>query len=101
MPEKRLMSVPPDFPLWRRALALVILITGVLLVCAATVAEAVWRSWALPVGIVGGLGCGVLGCALVAQRIVCGRCGRSIVCVGWRPRNCPIRSCCRCGAALF
>jgi hypothetical protein len=41
MPEKSLMSLPPDLPLWRRALALVILITGVLIVFAATVAETV------------------------------------------------------------
>jgi hypothetical protein len=95
------MSLPPDFPLWRRALALLILITGVLLVCAATVAETVGRAWALPVGIVGGLVCGVLGCALVARRIVCDQCGRSIVNVGGRPSDCPIRSCRRCGAPLF
>jgi hypothetical protein len=101
MAEKPLMSEPPDFPLWRRALALLLLITGGLLVCAATAAETIGRSWALPVGIVGGLVCGVLGCALVARRIVCDRCGRSIVNVGGRPRDCPIRSCRRCGAPLF
>src|SRR5437764_1445276 len=95
------MSLPPDFPLWRGALALLLLITGVLLVCAATVAETLGRPWAIPVGIVGGLGCGVPGCAVVARRIVCGRCGRSLVNVGWRPRNCPIRSCRRCGTPLF
>src|SRR5262249_5373548 len=57
MAEKPLMSEPPDFPLWRRALALLLLITGGLLVCAATAAETIGRSWALPVGIVGGLVC--------------------------------------------
>src|SRR5262249_54833751 len=101
MAEKRLTSAPPDLPLWRRALAMLILITGVLLVYAATVAETVGRSWALPVGIVGGLVCGVLGCAPVAQRIVCGRCGRVIINVGGRPRSCPIRRCRRCGTPLF
>ena len=101
MGEKPLRSDPPDFPLWRRALALLLLITGGLLVCAATAAATIGRSWALPVGIVGGLVCGVLGCALVARRIVCDRCGRSIVNVGGRPRDCPIRSCLRCGAPLF
>ena len=101
MPETPLMSLPPDLPLWHRALALLILITGVVLVCAATVAEAVGPSCVLPVGMVGGLVCGVLGCALVAQRIVCGRCGRSILCVGGRPRNCSIKSCLRCGAPLL
>ena len=95
------MSLPPDLPLWRRALALVILITGVLIVFAATVAATVGPSWALPVGLVAGVSCGVLGCALVAQRIVCGRCGRSIVCVGGRPSNYTIRSCRRCGAPLL
>ena len=101
MPEEPLSIVPPDLPLWRRALALAILFTGVLLVCAAMVAETLGRSWALPVGIVGGLVCGVLGCALVAQRIVCGRCGRSILCVGGRPSNYSIESCRRCGAPLL
>ena len=101
MAEKPLMGEPPGFPLWRRALALLLLTTGGLLVCAATAAETIGRSWALPVGIVGGLVCGVLGCALVARRIVCDRCGRSIVNVGWRPGDCPIRSCRRCGAPLF
>ena len=95
------MSTPPDLPLWRRALALVILLIGVLLVCAAILAGTLHRSWALPVGIIGGLGCGVLGCAIVAQRITCGRCGRSIVNVGGRPRNCPIKNCRRCGAPFF
>ena len=95
------MSLPPDLPLWRRALALVILITGVLIVFAATVAATVGPSWALPVGLVAGVSCGVLGCALVAQRIVCGRCGRSIVCVGGRPSRCPIKSCLRCGTPLL
>jgi hypothetical protein len=96
------MNPPPDLPLWRRALALAILITGVLLVCAATLAGLVARSWALPsAGIVGGLASSVLGCAIVAQRITCGRCGRSIVCVGGRPRNCPIKNCARCGAPFF
>jgi hypothetical protein len=95
------MSEPPNFPLWRRALALLLLITGGLLACAATTADTIGRFWALPVGIVGGLVCGVLGCALVARRIVCDRCGRSIVNVGGRPRDCPIRCCLRCGAPLF
>jgi hypothetical protein len=102
MAKEFLMSPPPDMPLWRRALALVILITGLLFVCAATLAGMLHRSWVIPVGgIVGGLGCGVLGCAIVAQRIRCGRCGRSIICVGGRPRNCPIRNCTRCGAPFF
>jgi hypothetical protein len=101
MAENPLMSKPPDLPLWRRALALLLLITGVLLVYAATGADIIGRAWAFPVGIVGGLVCGVLGCALVARRIVCGRCGRSLLNVGWRPRNCPIRRCLRCGAPLF
>ena len=101
MAEKPLMSEPPHFPLWRRALALLLLITGGLLVCAATAAETIGRSWALSVGIVGGLVCGVLGCALVARRFVCDRCSRSIINVGARPRDCPIRSCLRCGAPLF
>jgi hypothetical protein len=101
MGENPVMSAPPDFPLWRRALALLLTITGVLLVYAAPIAETVGRSWAFPVGIVGGLVCFVLGCALVARRIVCDRCGRSIVNVGGRPRDCPIRSCLRCGAPLF
>jgi len=96
-----LTSLPQDFPLWRRALAGLLLITGVLLVCAATVAETLGRPWAIPVCIFGGLGCGVLGCAVVAKRIDCGRCGRSLLNVGGRPRNCPIRSCRRCGAPLF
>jgi hypothetical protein len=95
------MSLPPDFPLWRRALALLLMITGVSLVCAATVAGTIGRAWLFPVGILGGLGCSVLGGALVARRIVCGRCGRSIINVGGRPRDCPIRSCLRCGAPLF
>ena len=101
MGEKPLMSEPPHFPLWRRALALLLLITGGLLVWAALAAETIGPSWALPVGIGGGLVCGVLGCALVARRIVCDRCGRSILNVGWRPRDCSIRSCLRCGAPLF
>lgn len=102
MAEKPPMSAPPDLPLWRRALALVILLTGVLLVCAATAAGTLGISWTLPVGgIVVGLVCAVLGCALVAQRIVCGRCGRSILCVGGRPSNCPIKNCLGCGAPLF
>ena len=101
MADEPLMS-PPDLPLWRRTLALIILITGVLLVCAATIAATVAQSWVLPVGgIVGGLGCGVLGCAMVAQRITCGRCGRSLIYVGGRPRNCPIKNCTRCGAPFF
>ena len=95
------MTPPPDFPLWRRTLALLLLMTGMLLVWAAAVAETLGRSWAIPVGVVGGLGCGVLGCALVAQRIVCGRCGRSLIKVGWRAGDCPIRSCRRCGTPLF
>ena len=101
MAEKPLMSEPPDFPLWRRALALLLLFAGALLAYAATAADIIGRSWAFPVGIFGGLVCGVLGCALVARRIVCGRCGRSLLNVGWRPRDCPVRSCRRCGAPLF
>ena len=96
------MSVPPDLPLWRRALALMIMMTGVFVVCAGPVGEMVHGSWMLTLGgIVGGLACGVLGCALVAQRIVCGRCGRSLLCVGGRASNCPIRSCLGCGEPLF
>jgi hypothetical protein len=101
MPEKPLISLPPDFPLWRRAVALLLLINGGLLAYAATGADIIGRDWAFPVGIFGGLVCGVLGCALVARRIVCARCGRSLLNVGWRPRNCPIRNCRRCGAPLF
>ena len=95
------MSPPPDMPLWRRALALSILVTGVVLVCAGTVAGSVDRWWIFVGGIVGGLGCGVLGCAMVAQRITCGRCGRSIVNVGGLHRKCPIKNCTRCGAPFF
>jgi hypothetical protein len=96
------MSPPPDFPLWRQSLALGIMITGVLLVCAATIAGAVVRSCSLIVGgIVGALVCGVLGCAIVAQRIACERCGRSILSVGGRPRNCPIKNCPGCDAPFF
>jgi hypothetical protein len=73
-----------------------------LLAGAAMLAATVARSWALPVGgIAGGLACGVLGCALVAQRITCGRCGWSIISVGGRPSNCPIKNCTRCEAPFF
>ena len=55
------MSVPPDLPLWRRALALMIMMTGVFVVCAGPVGEMVHGSWMLTLGgIVGGLACGVL-----------------------------------------
>jgi hypothetical protein len=96
------MSVPPDLPFWRRALALTIVMTGVFVVCAGQVGEMVNGSWMMTVGgIVGGVACAVLGGALAAQRIVCGRCGRSLLCVGGRLSNCPIRSCLRCGEPLF
>ena len=101
MSEQPLMREPPDFPLWRRALALLLMIIGGVLAYAATGADIIGRPWAFPVGISSGLVCAVLGCALVARRIVCVRCGRSLLNVGWRPRDCPIRSCVRCGAPLF
>ena len=96
------MRPPPDLPLWRQAMAMIIMITGVLLVYAGPVAEMIYHSWVLfVVGIVCGLVCGVLGCALVAQRITCERCGRFIISVGGRPRNCPIKNCPGCGTPFF
>jgi hypothetical protein len=96
------MSVPADLPRWRRALALAVMIAGILLVCAAPVAEMLGLSWAFFVGgLVGGALLGFLAALMVAQRITCERCGGSIVSVGGRPRLCPVRNCLRCGAPFF
>ncbi|MBV8488246.1 MAG: hypothetical protein JO161_08195 [Planctomycetaceae bacterium] len=96
------VNPPPDLPLWRQALAVVMMMTGVVVVCVATFADIVSSSWVFFVGgIVGGVLCWVLGGVVVAQRITCGRCGRSIVSVGGRPGKCPIKNCLHCGAPFF
>jgi hypothetical protein len=50
---------------------------------------------------VGGLVCFVLGLALDAKRITCGRCGQSILLVGGRPGYGRAANCHRCGDPYF
>jgi hypothetical protein len=60
------------------------------------------QSWALISGMqVGGLVCVVLGLALDAKRITCGRCGRSILLMGGRPGCGRAANCHRCGVPYF
>jgi hypothetical protein len=92
------MKPPLDLPLWRRALAMGIANIGVLGVCLAAMAQAWWLTLA---GIVVGVACVALGCAVVAQRITCRSCGASIISVGGRPRKCPVKNCTRCGVPFF